>query len=363
MTHTLAALAEGLGLIVEGDAALTVTGLAEPAEARADQLALAIRPEFTAALSDGQAQAALLAAGTDWQALGLKGALLAPRPRFGLAGVSARLDPGQGYGTGIHPSAIIDPSARIGANVSIGPFTIIGPEAEIGDDCHIGPQVHIGWQVRIGAGALLHPGVKIGARVTIGARFIAHPGACVGADGFSFVTPEPSGVEKARASLGAEGTEAAQAWARIHSLGGVTIGNDVELGANSCIDRGTVRDTVVGDGCKFDNLVQIGHNVRLGRDCLICAQVGIAGSSEIGDGCVLGGQSGVSDNLKIGDRAILGGASVVLSNVPAGRVMLGYPAVKMDNHIEMYKGLRRLPRLAADVASLKKSVSKPGATD
>jgi UDP-3-O-[3-hydroxymyristoyl] glucosamine N-acyltransferase len=273
------------------------------------------------------------------------------------------MDPGQGYEGGVHPSAVVDADARLGAGVSIGPLAVVGAGAEIGDGTVLGPQVQVGVEAVIGPQSLLHAGVRIGARVRMGARFIAQPGAVVGADGFSFVTPEPSGVEAARASLGEEGTEAAQSWARIHSLGSVRIGDDVELGANSCIDRGTVRDTVVGDGCKFDNLVQIGHNVIIGRDCLICAQVGVAGSSRIGNNVVLGGQSGVSDNLVVGDRAILGGASVVLSNVPAGRVMLGYPAVKMDNHIETYKGLRRLSRLFRDVAELKKAVSKRDGND
>jgi UDP-3-O-[3-hydroxymyristoyl] glucosamine N-acyltransferase len=273
------------------------------------------------------------------------------------------MDPGPGFGGGVHPSAVVDPSARLGAGVAVGPLCVIGPEAEIGAGTVLGPQVQIGRGARIGASGIVHAGVRIGAGVKIGARFVAQPGAVVGADGFSFVTPEQSGVESARASLGETGTEAAQSWARIHSLGSVSIGDDVELGANSCIDRGTVRDTVIGDGCKFDNLVQIGHNVAIGRDCLICAQVGVAGSSRIGNNVVLGGQSGVSDNLVVGDRAILGGASVVLSNVPAGRVMLGYPAVRMDSHIETYKGLRRLSRLFRDVAELKKAVSKRDGND
>ena len=143
----------------------------------------------------------------------------------------------------------------------------------------------------------------------------------------------------------------------------ISIGDDVELGANACIDRGTVRDTQIGNGCKFDNLAQIGHNVVIGNDCLICAQVGIAGSSRIGNNVVLGGQTGVSDNIFIGDNVITGGATKVLSNVPAGRVMLGYPAMKMDTQLDIYKQLRRLPRVIADVASLKKAVSKTDPSD
>jgi UDP-3-O-[3-hydroxymyristoyl] glucosamine N-acyltransferase len=180
----------------------------------------------------------------------------------------------------------------------------------------------------------------------------------VGGDGFSFVTPEPSNIEQVRSSLGDQGAVKNQSYARIHSLGGVEIGDDVELGANACIDRGTVRDTRIGNGVKFDNLAQIGHNVVIGNDCLICAQVGVAGSTQIGNNVVLGGQTGVSDNLFIGDNVITGGATKVLANVPAGRVMLGYPAMKMDAHIDTYKALRRLPRLAQQVAELRRVVFK-----
>jgi len=166
-----------------------------------------------------------------------------------------------------------------------------------------------------------------------------------------------------RDTLGDAGHGTAQSWARIHSLGSVQIGDDVELGANSCIDRGTVRDTIVGNGCKFDNLAQIGHNVVIGDDCMICAQVGVAGSTRIGRNVVLGGQTGVSDNVFVGDNVITGGATKVLSNVPAGRVMLGYPAIKMDKQIELHKLLRRLPRLFGDVAALKKGVSNRPESD
>lgn len=363
MPFTIAEIAAALGIRAEGDTSLTVSAVAEPAQAGASDLALAMKPEFAAQLADGRARAAMLWAGADWQALGLSAALLAPRPRYAMSGLSAMMDAGAGYGVGIHPTAVIDPTATLAEGVSVDPFAVIGADAVIGAGSVIGAQVFVGRGTRIGQGALLHPGVKIGHDVTIGDRFIAHFGATVGADGFSFVTPEPSAAEKVRETLGDQAGATAQSYARIHSLGGVTIGDDVELGANSCIDRGTVRATQIGNGCKFDNLAQIGHNVVIGNDCLICAQVGIAGSSRIGNNVVLGGQTGVSDNLFIGDNVITGGATKVLSNVPAGRVMLGYPAMKMDTQLDLYRQLRRLPRLIADVAALKKSVSKPDSSD
>ncbi|MFU8863308.1 MAG: UDP-3-O-(3-hydroxymyristoyl)glucosamine N-acyltransferase [Rhodobacterales bacterium] len=363
MGYTVKEIAAALGAEAFGAVDLQVSGVAEPATAGRDHLALAMSPKYAEGLPLGQARAAMLWQGADWQALGLEAAIVAPRPRFAMSGLSAMMDPGEGFGEGIHPSAVIDPAALIGAGVSIGALAVIGPRAQIGAGSVIGPQCYIGADAVLGEGAFLREGVRLAARVRIGARFFAHPGAVVGADGFSFVTPEASAVENVRQTLGDQGDAAPQSWARIHSLGSVRIGDDVELGANSCIDRGTVRDTQVGDRVKFDNLVHIGHNVRIGNDCLICGQVGIAGSTVVGNNVVLAGQTGVSDNLSIGDNVITGGATKVMSNVPAGRVMLGYPAVKMDSHIESYKALRRLPRLFRDVAALQKSVFKAGGSD
>lgn len=363
MPFTIAEIADALGIRAEGDTTLIVASVAEPAMAGADDLALAMKPDFADQLSSGQARAAMLWDGADWAGYGLRAALLAPRPRYAMAGLSAMMDVGARHMPGIHATAVIDPEATVEEGVAVGPFAVIGAGATIGSGSVLGAHVVVGRGAVIGRDALIHAGVRIGHDVRIGDRFIAHFGAAIGADGFSFVTPEPSAVESVRDTLGDAGTAPAQSYARIHSLGSVRIGDDVEIGANSCIDRGTVRDTRIGNGCKFDNLAQVGHNVIIGNDCLICAQVGIAGSSRIGNNVVLGGQTGVSDNIFIGDNVITGGATKVLSNVPAGRVMLGYPAMKMETQLDLYKQLRRLPRLIADVASLKKAVSKPGPSD
>lgn len=363
MGYTIEQIAAALNARAVGDTRLRVVSVAEPAAAQSDQLALAMKPEFAAQIGEGAARAALLWDGADWQSMGLKAAILAPRPRFAMAALSALMDPEEPAEAGVHATAHVDPGAELGAGVSVGPLCVVEAGAKIGAGARLFGQVFVGRDAVIGAGALLREGVKIGARVRIGARFIAQPGSAVGGDGFSFVTPEVGAVERVRDTLGDQGEALAQSWSRIHSLGSVQIGDDVELGANACIDRGTVRDTIVGDGCKIDNLAQIGHNVIIGRDCMICAQVGIAGSTRVGNNVVLGGQTGVSDNVFIGDNVITGGATKVLSNVPAGRVMLGYPAVKMDKQIELHKLLRRLPRLFADVARLQKTVSKPGGSD
>jgi UDP-3-O-[3-hydroxymyristoyl] glucosamine N-acyltransferase len=358
MRHTIRDIAAALGADAAGDLDLTIDGAAEPAMAGPAQLALALSPAYADGLAKGQARAALLWPGADWRGLGLKAAIFAPRGRLAMAGLSRMLDAGLVIAAGVHAMALVDSTARIKDGAAIGPFVTIGAGAVIGARARIASHVSIAERAVIGDDALIAQGARIGARVVIGARFICQPGAVVGADGFSFVTPEKSGVEEIRETLGVRDSINAQSWVRIHSLGSVQIGDDVEVGANACIDRGTIRDTVIGRGSKLDNLVHVGHNVEVGEDCLLCGQVGIAGSTRIGNRVVLGGQVGVGDNLFVGDDVIAGGATKILTNVPAGRAVLGYPAVKMDTHIEMQKALRRLPRLAQKVADLEKVISK-----
>lgn len=358
MRHTIRDIAQALGAGAEGDLDLTVEGAAEPAMAGPAQLALAMSPAYGNQIAQGAALAALLWPGADWRALGLKAAIFAPRGRLAMAGVSRMLDSGPAIAAGVHPTAVIDGSAQIAAGAAIGPFVVIEAGVVIGTGARIASHVSIAAGARIGNDALILHGAHIGARVVIGDRFISQPGAVIGSDGFSFVTPEKSGVEDIRETLGQRDAITAQSWTRIHSLGAVAIGDDVEIGANACIDRGTIRDTVIGNGTKLDNMVHIGHNVQVGRDCLLCGQVGIAGSARIGDRVVLGGQCGVNDNIFVGDDVIAGGSTKIFTNAPAGRVLLGYPAVKMETHVELQKALRRLPRLAARVAALELVIPK-----
>ncbi len=356
MPITLDQIAVALGAELFGDGTIAISGASEPASAGPQQLALAMDPKYAPGLAEGRARAAVLWAGADWQALGLEAAIVVPRPRYAMAGITRALDPGPEIAPGIHSTAVIDPSAEIGTEAAIGPFVVIGRGARIGARARIASHASVGAEAVLGEDALIHEGVRIGARVRVGARVILHPGAVVGADGFSFVTPETSGVEKARASLGDQGDIVAQSWTRIHSLGAVEVGDDVEIGANATIDRGTIRSTKIGRGTKLDNLVHIGHNVEVGQDCLLCGQVGIAGSARIGNRVVLGGQCGVSDNIFVGDDVVAGGATKIFTNAPAGRVLLGSPAMKMDTHVEAMKNLRRLPRLFRDVKALQKAV-------
>jgi UDP-3-O-[3-hydroxymyristoyl] glucosamine N-acyltransferase len=356
MAHSIRDIAAALGAEAVGNIDLMVVGAAEPQAAGPDHLALAMDAKYAPGLAKGSAVAALLWPGADWQSLGLQAAIFAPRGRLAMAGLSRMMDAGPDIAPGTHPMSVIDASADIGPGAAIGPFVTIGRDVRIGPGARIASHVSIAEGAMIGTDALILQGARIGARVRIGDRIICQPGAVVGSDGFSFVTPEKSGVEEIRETLGERSEIRQQSWTRIHSLGAVSIGDDVELGANVCIDRGTIRDTVIGSGTKLDNLVHIGHNVQIGRDCLLCGQVGIAGSARIGDRVVMAGQCGVNDNIFVGDDVIAGGATKIFTNAPAGRVLLGYPAVKMESHVEMQKALRRLPRLAARVAEIEKLV-------
>ena len=360
MGYRIAEIAAALQADCAGDVDLVIERAAEPQTAGPDDLALAMDPAYGDGIALGKARAAMLWPGADWQGLGLKAAIFAPRGRLMMAGLTRMLDRGPDIAQGVHAMTVVAPDAIVGDGAAVGPFVSIGAGARIGPRARIAGHVSIGAGAVIGADALILEGVRIGAGVRIGDRFVCQPGAVIGGDGFSFVTPERSGVEDIRATLGKRGEIREQIWVKIHSLGGVWIGDDVEVGANACVDRGTIRDTVIGRGTKLDNLVQVGHNVQVGEDCLLCGQAGIAGSTRIGNRVVLGGQSGVVDNIFVGDDVITGGGTLIHTNQPAGRVLLGSPAVKMDSQIQINKALRRLPRLAARVAALEAGKAPSG---
>ena len=290
MKYTVQEKAQSIGAEFFGDPQIKVSSLAEPKMASDLDIDLAINPKYLDDLKNTSATCALITEGSDWTEYELRAAILVARPRYAMSTISTMMDKGQNYKPGIHPSSIIDPSAQIGKNVLIGEMVVISSNVQIGDNCIIGPQCYIGSNSILGLNCYLREGVKIGSDSIIGDRFCAQPSAIVGADGFSFVTEKSSAVEEMRADLSKStvSKNENQIWHRIHSLAGVIIGNDVEIGANTCIDRGTVRPTLIGNGVKADNLAQIGHNVKIGDNTLICAQVGIAGSVVIGNNVVLG---------------------------------------------------------------------------
>lgn len=352
MPQTLKDLAASLGAEVLGDASILVGRLAEPLEARAGDLALAVAPKFATDLKASAARAAVVWPGISTAAdiadLGLDGAIVAPRGRLAMAGLTQGMDRNLAFAgqSGVHPTALIDPSSTIGVDVVIGPFVVIGPNTTIGKGSKIGAHVSVGAQCEIGPRTQVHAGVRIGPDVVMGHDCIVQIGAAIGGDGFSFVNAGPSNVERAVRLRGDAALSPHEdgTWHRIHSLGGVVIGDHVEIGANSTVDAGTVRATRVGNGVKIDNLVQVGHNVVLGEDCLLCAQAAVAGSSVLGARVILGGKSGVADNLTIGHDVVAAGGAIVLANVADGVFVSGHPAQPTYLHRAGVKALRRLAK-------------------
>lgn len=211
---------------------------------------------------------------------------------------------------GVHPSAVVEPGAAVDPAASVGPLAVISSGAVIGPGTVIGAGCFIGSGSRVGAGCFLHPGVKIREGCVLGDRVILHCGCVVGADGFGYEFKDGRHV-------------------KIRQAGGVIIGNDVEIGANTTIDRARFGNTRIGDGTKIDNLVQIAHNVVIGRGCIIVAGAMIAGSTRLGDYVTLGGQVGVAGHLTIGDRVMAGAQSGISKSIPAGTVVFGSPAEPM----------------------------------
>lgn len=338
-------IATRLGATVSGNGALMVRRLSEPGTAGADDLALAMSPRYSAALAQNEAvRAAVVWADADWQALGLDGVIVVMRPRLAMAGLTQAFDV-QTPQSGVHPLADVAPDAVIGAGAFVGAFSQIGAGAVIGAGTQIESHVSIAAGSVVGAGCHLCAGARVSRHVVLGDRVIVQPNAVIGGDGFSFVTAAPSHPETGLRTLGKvpfqpmDGTQH-----RIHSLGGVVIGDDVEIGANSTVDAGTIRPTRIGQGTKIDNLVQVGHNVVIGADCLLCAQAAVAGSTVIGDRVVLGGKSGVADNVTIGSDVVLGGGAIALGDVPAGSFVMGYPAVPMLDYRADLRARRRLSK-------------------
>ena len=230
------------------------------------------------------------------------------------------------FAINIHPTAVVDASATIGNHTKIGAGVYIGPNVKIGKNVLIYPNVTILDECTIGSQTTIWSGTVVRERCHIGSHCIIHPNATIGADGFGF-RPDPE-----------------RGLVKIPQIGNVIIGNGVEIGANSCVDRGKFSSTIVGDGCKIDNLVQIGHNSKLGKFCIMAGNSGLAGSVTLGNGVIIGGSASIKDHTVIGDGAIVGAGSGVTGDIPAGKTMLGYPAVEARDALKQWAILKRLVR-------------------
>lgn len=224
----------------------------------------------------------------------------------------------------IHPTAVVHPTAVIGEGTKIGAGCYLGPNVKIGNNTTIYPNATILDECTVGNNTIIWSGVVMRERCHVGSYCILHPNATIGADGFGF-RPCPQ-----------------QGLAKIPQIGNVVIGNAVEIGANACVDRGKFSSTIVGDGCKIDNLVQIGHNSVLGKFCIMAGNSGLAGSVTLGNGVIIGGSASIKDHTTIGDGATVGAGSGVTGDIPAGKVMLGYPAVEARTALKQWAILKRM---------------------
>jgi UDP-3-O-[3-hydroxymyristoyl] glucosamine N-acyltransferase len=319
---TLAEIADFVGGDYRGPRDTRVDGVAPLADATDRQLTFLHNPKYAEQIATTRAAAVLVArtlGGDDprW--------IRVDDPYFAFATVLARWFAARPKPDGVSPQALVANSAKLGRNVAVGAFTTIGNDAVIGDDVTIYSHVAIEDGVSIGDGSIIYPQVSIYHRSQIGRRCIVHSGVIIGSDGYGFATH--GGRHH-----------------KIPQIGIVRIEDDVEIGAGTTIDRAALGETVIGEGTKIDNLVQIAHNVKVGKHCFLVSQVGIAGSTELGDYVVVAGQSGFSGHLKIGSRVQVAAKSAVLADVADGEKVMGIPAVPFREFARREGTLRRLTK-------------------
>lgn len=311
--------------------------IAPPLLAEENTLALALGEDEIANLAKSKAKAALVPLGVQIDGFTT---IEVERPRLAMMKLLNLFYVPPAVNKGIHPTATVHETAKLGENVQIGPNVVISHDAVIGDNTKILANSYIGGGVKIGKNCFFHPGVNIGDRVKIGDDVILHHGVSLGADGFSFVTENPDNIEQARKEGAIKEENIKQVIFKIPSIGAVEIGNNVEIGANTTIDRGTIENTIVGDNTKIDDLVMIGHNCKIGKGCLIVSQVGIAGSCVIGDRVVIAGQAGLADHINIGSDTIITAKAGVTKSFPEKSIVVGIPAVPRKEFIKQLKTMK-----------------------
>jgi UDP-3-O-[3-hydroxymyristoyl] glucosamine N-acyltransferase len=294
----LSQIVEALGGELLGAADLAIARIAPIEQAQIDAITFVAHPKYRSQLASTQAGCVIVSAALKDEAAARGAAIVTDDPYLYFARLTqwwARRVRPQAAAT-VHPSAVIDPSARLGAQVSVGPLAVIEADAVIGDGVVIGPHCVIGRGARIGAGTRLSASVNIGFECIVGERCLFHSGVVIGADGFGFAPTQGR-------------------WEKIEQLGAVRIGNDVEIGANTCIDRGALGDTILGDGVKLDNLVQIGHNVQVGDHVAMAGCAGVAGSAVIGAHCTVGGGGMVLGHLTLAEGVHVSAATLVSRSI------------------------------------------------
>jgi UDP-3-O-[3-hydroxymyristoyl] glucosamine N-acyltransferase len=330
-------LARLVGGTLNGDGKVEIRRAAGLETAGPDELAFAEGERALGLSAQSQAGCILVPAGVS---VARRTTIGVAHPKLAFIRAVEALHPPTPVTPGIHPTAIVSPDAKLAAEVSVGPHTVIERGVRVGAGTRISAGVFLAENVQVGAQCVLYPRVTVYAGARLGDRVILHAGVTVGGDGFGYVF--------------AEGRHQ-----KFPQLGGVIIEDDVEIGCNSTVDRGSLGTTVIGQGTKIDNLVQIAHNVKIGRHCVIAAQTGISGSVEIGDYVVMGGQVGIGDHVRVEERAVLGGGAGILPGkiVRRGETVWGRPARPLREFKRMYAHLSNLPRLAEKVKDLSRRMA------
>lgn len=333
---TLGQLAEALHAVLDGDPARVVTGVAPLESARPDQISFLTDARYRAAASASRAGAFLVPEGvSDLPAPTLQ----CRAPQQALIELLTLFHPRATPPPGVHPSAVVAADARVHPTASVGALAVVEAGAVIGPGVSVYPLVYVGAGVEVGESAVLFPHVVLRSGVKLGRRVVVHAGAVIGADGFGYAFD-------------------GSAHRKIPQVGGVRIEDDVEIGANTTVDRATLGETIVGQGTKIDNLVQIGHNVRIGEHCIIVAQVGVSGSCRLGRGVVLAGQVGIADHVTVGDGAMLGAQSGVFMDIAPGEKVLGTPGRPMTQAKRIILVENQLPELARRVGALERRLNR-----
>jgi UDP-3-O-[3-hydroxymyristoyl] glucosamine N-acyltransferase len=336
ITYRLGELAEEIEGMLRGDGAIAITGVAHLDDAQPGEIAFVDGAEYLPMCEESEATALIVPPDLE---IGDRPFIVTEDPRLAFSKVLALFARDRKPQSGVHPTAVIEENVSLGADVSIGAQCYIGHGTIIGDRTVIHPLAFISHEVSVGEDCVILPQTYLGPRTQVGSRVHILAGAVVGADGFGFLTTD-------------EGHE------KIPQIGNVIIDDDVEIGANTTVDRATVNATRIGAGTKIDDSVHVAHNVVVGQNCLLCGQVGIAGSTRIGDSVIMGGQVGVKDHVSIGDKVILGAQAGVISDIDEPGIYSGYPARKHGEQMRILALTRKLPEMVKRMKGLERTVAE-----
>jgi UDP-3-O-[3-hydroxymyristoyl] glucosamine N-acyltransferase len=341
-------IAEFVGGELQGDGDVEITSISDLGSAGSNQIAFSDKQ-----IEDLKSSAScLIVSNSIAVPPSIRSTLIVVRnPRLSFARVAAVLHSRKHREPEVHSSAVIAETAQLGSNIFLGAFTCVGENSSIGDGTQIRAGAKIGDRVTVGQNCVIHPNVFIEDGCAIGSGVVLHSGVVIGADGFGYVKDDAPSTPSVGAAGGGE-------YIKFPQIGTVVIEDDVEIGANTCVDRGALGETRIGAGTKIDNLVQVGHNVQIGKRCVIAAQTGISGSTVIEDDCVIGGQVGFGDHAHVKSGAVIGSqAGVLPGKIVRPGVWWGTPIQPLDEYKRQNAHVKSLDRLKADVKELKRKLA------